>query len=383
MNFNRISQLSDLITNDLKRKPTIILKPNYDQPFRIVGTANDVTVNVDAEEWAIPDNLKPYVNDLCKSTGSLEEKILKIYQIICEKYEYDDNVLSYVQKIDDELYYLPDSYGRETDSIWKENRKKHNRRNCFEISRILAESINEIIKSARMSSRYDVCIFWDEAYTHYFVGLVSNEYYVSLDLDDFTKLKDITRLKTGLTIEGIKVYYDPKNKFTDVLNRFNSSRSKYAKEHIKDERIKFHERLKVDTKELVTPTEFQSDGSDISSDDIKFLQNAVQILKENYNLDSAGIFEYMKEIVDTKIGLTSRKKVWKKVDDNSDGMNIGNRYTRCLIVTIDDASYIIDVTKDKPEEMFFQFDMKELSRPDSEFKSNLLRNWDEEPYDGK
>lgn len=380
--IRRLSLLNELVTDDLNRKTTVVLNPNQHHPIRVYGTEKDVTVCVDAEEWVIPAELKLILNDLCQSKKSVEEKIVEIYQIICKNYVYDDNALTYVQKLDDELFFAPDSYGRDTDSTWKENRKKHNRRTCYEISRILAECINEILKTSEKFSDYDVCILWDEAVTHYFVGLVSDEYYVSFDIDDFTKLKDITRIKTGLSTEGIKIYYDPSNKFTEALKYFNNGRGKVAKDHMKNaieaRKKKLIQDLKVDTEKSSQPKNHYT-----ASDDIIFLQNAVRILKEEYKLDPAGIFEYMKEIVDTRIGAKSRKKVWKEVKDDSNNSGKGKRYTRCLIVTIDGDSYMIDVTKDRPEDMFVRFDLKGLKNLEPTYLITFSRRWEDEPYDGR
>lgn len=376
MNFNRLGKLNDLLTNDLKRKPTIILDPNPEQSYRICGTANDIVVGIDVDDWIIPDELKLFVTDVARSNRSIEEKILKIYQKLCEYYTYDDNVLSYIKKNDYETFYLPDAYGRETNATWKKNRQKHNRRNCFEVSRILAKSINEVIKLSGYSRNYDVCIIWDEANTHYFVGLACNEYYLSLDLDDYTQIKDLTRMKTGLTLEGIKILEDSFDKFGTVIKKFNNDRSKSAKDHIQKKRVKLNQEYNEDDEKFTTSNDI------IDSDDIIFLKHTVQILKEDYNLDSAGIYEYLKEIVDTKMGARFRKKVWKKVENEP---GIGTRYTRCLIVTINDNSYIIDVTKDNPNEIFQRFDEKELKKQNSKvipFKE-MARDWRDDPYDGR
>ena len=373
MNFSRLGKLNDLLTNDLKRKPTIILDPNPEQSYRIYGTANDIIVGIDADDWEIPHELKPFVTDVAKTNISIEEKILKIYQKLCEDYTYDDNVLSYIKKNDDETFSLPDAYGRQTNSTWKKNRQKHNRRNCFEISRILAKSINEVIKLSGYSKNYDVCIIWDEINTHYFVGLACNEYYVSLDLDDFTQIKDLTRMKTGLTLEEIKILEDSFDKFGTVIKKFNNDRSKIAKDHIQKKIEKLNN--EADKKAITS-------NDSIDSDDIMFLQYAVSILKQDYNLDSAGIYEYLKEIVDTKIGARFRKKVWKEVENDP---GIGTRYTRCLIVTINDISYIIDVTKDNPSEIFRRFDEKEVEKQNSEVIpfTEMHRKWPYDPYDGR
>lgn len=361
MNFNRLGKLNDLLTNNLKRKPTIILEPNPKQSYRISGTANDIVFGIDTENWEMPEELKEFVKVVARTDISNEQKILKIYEKLCEEYTYDDNVLSYIKKNDDDTFFLPDEYGRETDITWKENRKKHNRRNCFEISRILAKSIDEVIRLSGDSRNYDVCIIWDEANTHYFVGLTCNEYCVSLDVDDFTQIKDLTRVKTGLTLEGIKLLNDPNDKFGKEVNKYNKEREQFAKDHIQKKRGK--------------------ENNSVDEDDETFLQYTVQILKEDYNLDSAGIYEYLKEIVDTKIGAKFRKKVWKEVESNG----VGTRYTRCLIVTINDIQYIIDVTKENTCEIFRMIEESELQNPDSKIISfkEMSREWEKDPYDGR
>lgn len=375
MNFNRIGKLDELLTNDLKRKPTIILDPNPEQSYRISGTANDLVIGIDADEWVIPDELKPFIIEVAENNVSDEEKILKVYQKLCEDYTYDDNILSYIKKNDDDTFFLPDEYGRETDASWKENRQKHNRRNCFEISRILAKSITEVVKLSGNAKNYDVCIIWDEANTHYFVGLACNNYYVSLDLDDFTQIKDLTREKTGLTLEGIKILEDTNDKFGKVIKEINRDRAKIAKEYMQ-EKIQM---LNSDDSKDESKVKAEDDSI---SDNKRFLQYAIQILKEDYNLDSAGIYEYLKEIVDTKLGAKFRKKVWKEIENNP---GKGKRYTRCLIVNIEDSSYLIDVTKDSPNEIFQQFDERELEKQESKiipFKE-MTRDWNKDPYDGR
>lgn len=364
MNFDRIGKLNELLTNALKRKPTIMLEPNPEQTYRLSGTADNIMLGIDVEEWKIPDELKPFIEEVAKSDISNEEKILKIYQKLCEDYTYDDNVLSYIKKNDDESFYLPDEYGRKTDSEWKENRKKHNRRNCYEISRILAKSISEVLKLSGHSKKYDVCIIWDEANVHYFVGLANNEYYLSLDLDDFMQIKDLTRLKTEMSLEGIKVLEDSSGKFERAIEEFNNGKSKIAKNHIQ---------AKLD-QERSEDMETSIDSGE--SEDVTFLKYTIQILREEYNLDSAGIYEYLKEIIDTRMGPRFRKKIWKEVENNP---GMGKRYTRCLIVTIDDIPYIIDVTQNNPNEIFHELSDGEQYIPFKEME----RSFDDDPYDGR
>ena len=102
MNFTRVSKLSNLVTNDLKRKPTVILDPNNSNPFRISGTATNISVTIDADEWILPDKIKDYITRLGQSGMNIEQRILALYEEICKEYVYDDNVLSYIRKNDDD-----------------------------------------------------------------------------------------------------------------------------------------------------------------------------------------------------------------------------------------------------------------------------------------
>ena len=375
MNITRISKLNNLVTNHLKRKPTVVIEQPQDISLNLFGSNNciNININIDTDEWIVPDDLKIFIEDLAKNTDeSNEVKILKIYQKLCEDYTYDDNVLTYIRKNDDDTFFLPDSYGRDTDASWKEKRKQHNRRNCFEISRILAKSITELLKLEGCSKKYDTCILWDEAVTHYFVGLACDDYYLSLDLDDFEQIKDLTRMKTDLTLEGIKILEDPHNKFSPVLEAFNAGRNKIAKDYVEGKMSQANRNQNSEA----------NDNASVDCDDIEFLKYTIQILREEYDLDSAGIFEYAKEIVDTKIGPRSRKKYWKEVENEP---GVGTRYTRCLVVTIDDVSYIIDVTKQNPIEIFREINTDELNNPNFKMKSfkEMQRSWEDDPYDGR
>lgn len=368
MNFTRIEKLSNLITKQVKRKPTIILDPTPEkQTFRIVGTAKDVNAAIDADEWEISEELKAFVSELAQKEENLEEKILDIYVKLCKEYTYDDNTLSYIKNNGDDTFFLPDEYGRDTDDEWKENRKKHDRRNCFEISRVLAKSFVKLIEELKLQKRYDVCIIWDEAVTHYFVAIASDDYYVTLDLDDFNQIKDLTRMKTGLTLEGISLLEDTKSKFRNALANINKFREYDSQDAIVAELSKND---RVDEKE-----------TNRESEDIIFLQHTIQILKEKYNLDSAGMFEYLKEIVDSKCGRQNRSTMWKKVETEK---GQGARYTRCLKVNIDDNEYLIDVTKELPDEIFLDFHQLNEEEQKSVIRfSALNRNWEDDPYDGR
>ena len=361
MNLNRIGKLSNLVKRQLRRRTTIILDPTPIKSFRIFGNPGDLNVAIDADEWIVPDELHPFIYDTAKEDCSVEEKIIKVYQKLCTDYTYDDNVLSYIKKNDDESFYLPDDYGRDTDEKWKEQREKHNRRNCFEISRILAKSMIELFEKMKNKKDYDVCIIWDEAVTHYLVGLASNDYFVTLDLDDFNQIKDLTRMKTGLTLDGIVILEENSNKFKNALDSVNANKEKDSQDAIMIEIPNIDNTVSEET---------------IQSNDLKFIQYTVQILKEKYNLDSAGVFEYVKEIIDLKLGRTARHTYWKEIEESK---GIGARYTRCLTVSIEDTEYVVDVTKDEPNQIFRKFSKDEGFIP---FKE-MNREWENDPYDGR
>ncbi len=355
-NIAELLKLKELASLSSKRKPKIILNPkeksNNEENL-------DEDIIYDTAEWKLSKEQLEFIQKL--STNNLlsnEDKILYVFDKLCKQYTYDDNILSYMQKIDNETFALPDWYGKDVDIDWEKNRETHNRRVCYEVSRYLAESLRELFKN---DESCNICIFWDKELTHYFVGLTCNDYSITLDLDDFNNIKDLTRIKTGLTIEGINILNDDKGKFKYALNNFNESRSKYAIKKIESE-IKS---LTIDNKEQnenINQTE--------DSDDIIFLKYAIQILNEKYNIDSQGLFEYMKEIIDIKLGPESRKKVWKRLEGNLDE---DTRYIRSLILNVHDKEYIIDVD----EKILRLFDESELTEKNAVFipYKELNRNW--------
>ena len=83
----------------------------------------------------------------------LSQELERDYKIIIEPnknlnedwIEYDQ-----VKKDNSDLnnikYIAVDWYGRIIDEKWKENRKKHNRRVCYEFARLYAKAINELLK---------------------------------------------------------------------------------------------------------------------------------------------------------------------------------------------------------------------------------------------
>jgi len=359
--ISKLIELNDLVSLAFRRKHIIVLNPRDKQ---IDENNTNSNIQYDKSDWKIPDNIKVFVNDLSRSSYlSDEDKILLIYERLCQDYIYDDNLISYIQKVDDESFDLPDWYGRDVDSNWEQNRELHNRRVCYEVSRYLAESLNEIFKD---NDDFNVCILWDKGLTHYFVALTSDDYSITLDLDDFNNIKDLTRVKAGLTAQGINILDDENGKFGKALDRFNDGKAKNAIKKIESEVSEKNE----------SQAESEGQKREEERDDVIFLRNAVEILANTHNIDSQGIYEYMKEIVDIRLGPEGRKKVWKKLRGDNEN---STRYVRCLVLNIDNQSYIIDVD----DVIVRPFDKKEFEQQDPVFipYKDLNRDWDER-YDG-
>lgn len=340
INMDKLVRLNDLVTMSCRRKHFIVLNPeerNYEEDLKD-------NVEYDKAKWKLPSNKEFYlfIDELYQNDElNNEEKILVLYEKLCKDYIYDDNVISYIQKSDDDTYDLPDRYGREIDEEWEKNREQHNRRVCYEVSRYLVKSLAELFKN---NEDVNVCILYDKGLTHYYVGLTSNEYSITLDLDDFNNIKDLTRLKTGLTAEGIKILEDNEGKFTNALVKFNESRCKDAIKNIEDKIT-----MKIKNTTLREEPE-----------DIIYLKYAIEILKEEHNIDSQGLYEYIKEIVDIKLGPEARKKVWKEIKGSS---HEETRYLRCLVLEVEEQKYIIDDDK----MLLRKFDTEELKKEDREF----------------
>ena len=363
IDINKLIKLNDLATISSRKRRIIVLNP--DEEYDYIDNPDDNIV-YDEVEWDIPDNIQTLVDQLSQNTQlSNEDKILIIYEQLCKDYIYDDNLISYIQKVDFHSFFLPDEYARKPKNKeeWRENRVEHNRRVCYEVSRYLAKSLEELFKD---DENYGIAILWDKSLTHYFVALTCNDYSITLDLDDFDNIKDLTRIKAGLTAEGIIVLDDKKGKFTYALDRFNEGKSKEAIKKAE------HDIIYNTSNNLNTNTEQTEEN-----DDIIFLRNVLELLSQKYNLDSQGIYEYIKEIVDIKLGPESRSKVWKEIKGID---NKSTRYIRCLEIEVLGNKYLIDVDK----AVLRPFDEKEFDDPESDFMpyKELQRNWRREPYDG-
>ena len=324
--YNEVNKVLD---GDYK----IILEPNRD--------LTEDWIEYDQVKWELEEPIQSLVETLSKdSTLSFEDKILKIYNCICLNYIYDANVLYFFRKdtsdINNVKYIAVDWYGRIIDEKWKENRKKHNRRICYEFARFYAKAINELREK---NDDVEAFMVGDTDNLHYVVGLTGGEYSVILDLDDFNSLKDLTRLKLGLTIKGIKILRDEHGKFKDALDKFNNGRLSELAE-VEEAKEKFE-----------------------GKDTISYFNSIIDILKK-YNIDSQGFFEYMRAIIEHE-GIEI-EKLWKEDIAASE-----KRYERCLIFDFDSKTYLLDsidkslnvVDKEKIDKKIFIFNPEENEYP--------------------
>ena len=313
MNDNNIRRLYEEVCKNYEEEYRIILEPgrNFTEEW----------IEYDTVKWEIEDIIKDKIAELKNNVDlNFEEKILELYKYIGLKYIYDDNVLFFFKKdcSDPEniKYIAVDFYGRIIDEVWKANRKKHNRRVCYEFARFFAKAINELRDE---NSTAEACMLGLNDNTHYIVGLTSDEYSLALDIDDFNKIKDLTRLKLGLTIEGIKILRDEKDIFTTLINKYNKDKLEDLKESI------------------IAKEEF------LKGDIILYLNKIISILK-TYNLDSQGFMEYMKaKISELEI---DTDRIWKKVTDVPEKTHV-----RCLSFDYNNKKYLLDTVNQSLKEV--------------------------------
>ena len=304
MSDEYIKKFYNEVNESLEGNYKIILEPNRN--------LTDEWIEYDQVKWELDESLQKLVNTLLEEdTIDFEEKVLRIYKYICLNYVYDDNVLYFFKKDSSDpnniKYIVVDWYGRIIDKKWKENRKNHNRRVCYEFARFYAKAINEMLIG---NDNCEAFMLGDKENLHYVVGLTGNEYSIILDPDDFNNIKDLTRLKLGLTINGIKILRDNSGKFQKAVDKFNQDK-------------------KNELPEVEKTRENLKDGNFI-----EYFKSVVEILK-SYNIDSQGFYEYMKSIVEQEEIET--EKVWKKINGDNE-----KRYARCSIFNLDSKTYLLD-----------------------------------------
>ena len=137
-----------------------------------------------------------------------------------------------------------------------------------------------------------------------------------------------------MTLKGIEILEDKEGKFKQALEEFNSEKEEQALEKIENE-IEEKENSKKSSDNIEKQDNEQVEDI-IENENVIFCKKVIEILNKKYHLDSQGIFEYMKEILDIKLGKENRAKIWKRIDGET------TRYIRCLIFNIGNQKYLID-----------------------------------------
>lgn len=292
------------VCNSLDGDYKVILEPNRN--------LKEDWIEYDTVKWELEEPLKKIVEELKQDNAlTFEEKLFKVYEYICINYVYDDNVLYFFKKDtsnpDNVKYIAVDWYGRVVDDNWKEKRKIHNRRICYEFSRFYAKALNELLDE---NTQLEAFMLGDKENTHYVVGLTGKEYSVILDQDDFNSIKDLTRLKLGLTIKGVKILRDETGKFKKALDKFNKNRLEEL------EKVKIAKQTLKETNK------------------IEYFKQIIEILN-SYKIDSQGFCEYMRVIIEDE-GIEI-EKVWREVKSANE-----KRYSRCLVFEFESKKYILD-----------------------------------------
>lgn len=236
-------------------------------------------VSWNAEDDSIMDNLKK-IDNLDKL--SLIDIILKIHCMVCQYFVFDE-FCYFLGKYDKEknICTIDQKYGRNPNARWIEERKKHNRRICFELSRYVAYRIKQFA-----NEKCDVFLVSDEYESHYATGVICKDFMITIDSDDFVKGEDLKREKLGLELKGITIVSDKKDVVKNALKRINLSRKSK-----KD----FEIEARDDTK------------NKINYEWINVLLNKIKVTGND------GVFNHMKPILEFK-GYQV-KKIWEKVED--------------------------------------------------------------------
>ncbi len=308
-----IKKFYNEVCKELGENYKIILEPGRKM--------NDKWIEYDKVKWETENGIEKLVNELKKKEEmTFEEKVLKLYEYICLNYVYDANVLYFFKKDTSDKenikYIAVDWYGRIVGQEWIDNRKKHNRRICYEFARFYAKAINELNDG---NTEIEAFMLGDVDNLHYVVGLTGNDYSAILDLDDFNSIKDLTRVKLGLTIKGIKILRDESGRLKKAVEEFNKGKNNELKE-IEDAKKNLREK-----------------------DTIEYFSEIVKILKE-HNVDSQGFFEYIRFFIESeKIEI---QKIWKE-----DKRSVERRYERCIIFKFDGKTYLVDSIEQKLSEI--------------------------------
>lgn len=119
IDIEKLIRLNKLISVHFRKKHIIVLDPKQREEC---GDNEELKEDIiyDPTEWTLPEKLHTYVENLSEENQlTNEDKILLIFEKLCKDYVYDDNLISYIKKVDDDVFSLPDWYGRDIDHEWE------------------------------------------------------------------------------------------------------------------------------------------------------------------------------------------------------------------------------------------------------------------------
>lgn len=213
---------------------------------------------------------------------SFIDRIIKLHLLVCKHFVFDD-FCYFLGKYDKEknICMIDQKYGRNPNSRWIEERKKHNRRICFELSRYVAVRIKQIA-----NEDCDVFLVSDKYESHYATAIVSNDFMITIDTDDFIKGEDLKRVKLGLEIKGITIVSDKNGVVIQTIEKENKNR-KTKKD--------FEHELEEDVDKNA---------------EIAWMYALLEKIK---TIDNDGVFKYMEQGL--KLKGYEPKKIWQKNGD--------------------------------------------------------------------
>ena len=242
---------------------------------------NDSRIEYDYITWKTEnDSIMDRINKI-ENINQLDliNIILKIHCMACEYFVFDE-FCYFLGKYDRKknICTIDQKYGRNPNTKWIEERKKHNRRICFELSRYVAFRIKQLA-----NEKCDVFLVSDEYESHYATAVICDDFMIIIDTDDFIKGEDLNRVKLGLEIKGITIVSDEKDIVKEALEKINLNRKSK-----KD----FEREAKEDIEKKA------------NYEWINILLNKVKIIGND------GVFKYMKPVLEFK-GYEP-KKIWVK-----------------------------------------------------------------------
>ena len=183
---------------------------------------NDLRIEYDYIPWEAEND--SIIEQLSKIENfdnlSFIDRILQLHLLVCKHFVFDD-FCYFLGRYDKEknVCLIDQKYGRNPNSRWIEERKKHNRRICFELSRYVAVRIKQIA-----NEECDVFLVSDEYESHYGTAVVSNDFMITIDTDDFIKGEDLNRVKLDLEIKGITIVSDENGVVIQAVEKENKNR---------------------------------------------------------------------------------------------------------------------------------------------------------------